>query len=102
MAMVDVKCPACGSADVLRERIAESDSLTYEQVEAIEAEPFDAGLWKCLRCDHAFTPFPCPKCGSHDLTGALGVSGSRFEQPSVVVTCLSCHEEFPPHPTVTN
>lgn len=79
----DVICPACGSADVVRMRATDADQR------------------KCLRCDHVFTPRPCPNCGSFDLTGALGVSGMHFERPSVVVTCLTCKEEFPPHPSVT-
>jgi hypothetical protein len=101
IAETDVTCRACGSADVVRKRIAGNDSLTFEQEKAIEAEPIEADVWVCLRCDHEFTPYPRPACGSFDLTGALGVSGVRFEQPSVVVTCLSCREEFPPHPSVT-
>ena len=68
---------------------------TRAQVRREEREREDRGLLE-------FTPLPCPKCGSHDLTGALGVSGSRFGQQSVVTTCLSYHEEFPPYPTVTN
>jgi predicted RNA-binding Zn-ribbon protein involved in translation (DUF1610 family) len=97
----DVMCPACGSADVLRKPIGDDDTLTDDEVNAIEARPVDADTWVCLKCDHVFDPYPCPACGSFDLTGALGVSGARYEQPSAVVTCLTCKEEFPPHPSLT-
>ncbi len=96
----EVLCLSCGSADVVPKQLAGDDDLTWDQEDAIEAQPVEAGPWRCLRCDYEFTPMPCPYCGSYRIEGARGVSGMEFKQPLLVVQCMDCREEFPPHPSV--
>jgi ribosomal protein S27E len=88
--MRDVKCPDCGTADV----VYRGNNGSVD-----DAEPTDlhgSGPWECLRCDREFLAYPCPYCGSYDIEGNHGVSGFVFAVPRMTLRCLSCREEFLP------
>jgi predicted RNA-binding Zn-ribbon protein involved in translation (DUF1610 family) len=92
----DVTCPSCGTADVTRG--SEIDASIHGPGKV--GVPVDAELWHCFRCEHVFTPVPCPSCGSYVIDGAWGTSGVMWERSQVVVRCMTCLEELPPHPSV--
>jgi hypothetical protein len=79
---------------VFPERTRELDDTEYARLRRDSA---NSGLCSCARCDRKFTPRPCPKCGSYEVDGALGVSGAPYLQAKIVVHCWSCGEEFPAH-----
>ncbi|MGC4885593.1 hypothetical protein [Micromonospora sp. DT227] len=98
MSESEVHCPSCGSADTMRTRLlGVEDEETHEQAAAV---PVQDDTWSCLRCDHSFTPFPCPACGSYEIDGARGVSGADYLRPLAVVSCRRCQEVFAPHTSV--
>ena len=91
--MQGVKCPDCGTADVLYRAangiVRETDSMDLH----------GSGPWACLRCNREFLAYPCPSCGSYDIEGNRGVSGMPFDIPRLTLRCLSCREEFMPSPS---
>jgi hypothetical protein len=94
----EVHCPSCGSADTIRLRLLDVDDEAEH--DRIDAEPIEAGRWRCLRCEYTFAPYPCPECGSYKIEGANGVSGASFERSLLTVTCWNCKAEFPAHSSV--
>ncbi|MGI5165627.1 hypothetical protein ACQEU3_14825 [Spirillospora sp. CA-253888] len=100
MSRHDVLCPACGSADTMREKLRGIDN--YDTHEKADAEPVEADQWNCLRCDEVFYPHPCPECGAYKVEGARGVSGQPFERPNLMVTCRGCGATVPVHTDIVD
>lgn len=78
MEELETYCSRCGSADTV-----------------IKSTVGNVKHGRCLRCDKDFQAAPCPACGSYEVDGSYGVSGSRYAVLPDTVTCMSCRTEIP-------